>query len=96
MRSRWSSFTISSESTSTSSEYTISDVTWKCTHDGSSTYTISNRIGKVNMLPAMSEYNIGGMDTVVGLTFDGTLTYDLMSTVSVTVNEKVANLFTYR
>lgn len=48
------------------------------------------------MLPAMSEYNIGGMDTVVGLTFDGTLTYDLMSTVSVTVNEKVANLFTYR
>ena len=62
----------------------------------------SQRIGKVNMLPAVSEYNMGGMASVVGLTFDtpssgsSTLEYNLMSTVTVTVNELQAGLFNYR
>ena len=56
----------------------------------------SHRVGKVNMLPAMSEYNLGGMASVVGLTFDTSLSYSLMSTVTVTVNELQAGLFNYR
>ena len=82
---------------SATTEYTVSDITWTCNFDGTSTYTLSTtRTGKVNFMPTMTEYQIGGMAAVVGLTFDTTLNYNLMDAVSVEVNEIQSGLFSYR
>ena len=42
------------------------------------------------------EYEVQDLRNVVRLTFDSSLNYSLMSVVTVTINEVVANLFDYR
>ena len=85
---------------SSTTEYTISDMTWKCNFDGTSTYALSStRTGKVNMLPTMTtadQYMISGLAAVVGITFDTTLNYNLMDTITIEVNEIQTGKFNYR
>jgi len=75
-------------------------MTWKCNFDGISTYALSStRSGKVNMLPTMTtadQYMISGLAAVVGITFDTTLNYNLMDTITIEVNEIQTGKFNYR
>ena len=42
------------------------------------------------------EYQVQGLDSVVGLEFDDSLTYSLMNEVTVKIKELEAGLFSYR
>ena len=79
---------------STGLQYSITDMTFECLKSDYS--IVGNDWASVNFSPVEQAFQFTDLTSLVDITFDTTLTYDLNDAVNLVINELVTGKFTYR